>query len=177
VRRQIDGRIRFLTKRIEAAEVVDPEAPTEPSPTARANVSRLKDQELSPAVTIGDLESKSGVVWYSGRRVLIRVGLRSVQRWHTLLSVVRSFRGHIEIIHATEHQSVSLGLALERDPAGHLQPCNRTVGRSDGAQLLTSKYPRADLADLQVFLLGFDEGARWAQSTSCSASSRVVAAL
>ncbi len=25
--RQIDGRIRFLTKRIEAAEVVDPEAP------------------------------------------------------------------------------------------------------------------------------------------------------
>jgi hypothetical protein len=26
-RRQIDGRIRFLTKRIEAAEVVDPEAP------------------------------------------------------------------------------------------------------------------------------------------------------
>jgi len=26
--RQIEGRIRFLTKRIEAAEVVDPEAPT-----------------------------------------------------------------------------------------------------------------------------------------------------
>src|ERR1700724_2935858 len=26
--RQIDGRIRFLTKRIEAAEVVDPEAPS-----------------------------------------------------------------------------------------------------------------------------------------------------
>jgi transcription elongation factor GreB len=31
--RQIDGRIRFLTKRIEAAEVVDPEAPRAGQPT------------------------------------------------------------------------------------------------------------------------------------------------
>src|SRR5215475_9460529 len=30
--RQIDARIRFLTKRIEAAEVVDPEAPREEQP-------------------------------------------------------------------------------------------------------------------------------------------------
>jgi len=34
--RQIDGRIRFLTKRIEAAEVVDPEAPRSPLASARA---------------------------------------------------------------------------------------------------------------------------------------------
>src|SRR3979490_2305358 len=34
--RQIDGRIRFLTKRIEAAEVVDPEAPRVGQPEARA---------------------------------------------------------------------------------------------------------------------------------------------
>src|SRR5450755_3469365 len=33
--RQIDGRIRFLTKRVEAAEVVDPEAPR-PGPETRA---------------------------------------------------------------------------------------------------------------------------------------------
>ena len=32
--RQIDGRIRFLTKRIEAAEVVDPEAPRPGQPRA-----------------------------------------------------------------------------------------------------------------------------------------------
>src|ERR1700704_6882284 len=32
--RQIDGRIRFLTKRIEAAEVVDPEAPRAGQPRA-----------------------------------------------------------------------------------------------------------------------------------------------
>src|SRR5882724_7617834 len=32
--RQIDGRIRFLTKRIEAAEVVDPEAPRAGKPRA-----------------------------------------------------------------------------------------------------------------------------------------------
>src|SRR5213595_4081071 len=34
--RQIDGRIRFLTKRIEAAEVVDPEAPRSGQAAARA---------------------------------------------------------------------------------------------------------------------------------------------
>lgn len=34
--RQIDGRIRFLTKRIEAAEVVDPEAPRSAQAAARA---------------------------------------------------------------------------------------------------------------------------------------------
>src|SRR3979490_536844 len=34
--RQIDGRIRFLTKRIEAAAVVDPEAPRVGQPEARA---------------------------------------------------------------------------------------------------------------------------------------------
>src|ERR1700755_3499877 len=34
--RQIDGRIRFLTKRIEAAEVVDPEAPRAGPPETRA---------------------------------------------------------------------------------------------------------------------------------------------
>ena len=34
--RQIDGRIRFLTKRIEAAEVVDPEAPRAGQAAARA---------------------------------------------------------------------------------------------------------------------------------------------
>jgi transcription elongation factor GreB len=34
--RQIDGRIRFLTKRIEAAEVVDPEAPRSVQAAARA---------------------------------------------------------------------------------------------------------------------------------------------
>src|SRR6202789_1822545 len=34
--RQIDGRIRFLAKRIEAAEVVDPEAPRAGQPETRA---------------------------------------------------------------------------------------------------------------------------------------------
>jgi hypothetical protein len=34
--RQIDGRIRFLTKRIEAAEVVDPETPRAGETAARA---------------------------------------------------------------------------------------------------------------------------------------------
>src|SRR5215472_2587195 len=34
--RQIDGRIRFLTKRIETAEVVDPEAPRAGQPATRA---------------------------------------------------------------------------------------------------------------------------------------------
>ena len=38
--RQIDGRIRFLTKRIEAAEVVDPEAPRTGQRETRASSER-----------------------------------------------------------------------------------------------------------------------------------------
>src|ERR1700751_3076766 len=44
--RQIDGRIRFLTKRIEAAEVVDPEAPR------AGQACRRKRRRNSSTVTV-----------------------------------------------------------------------------------------------------------------------------
>jgi transcription elongation factor GreB len=43
--RQIDGRIRFLTKRIEAAEVVDPEAPR----TAQKSTGQANSKEMARA--------------------------------------------------------------------------------------------------------------------------------
>ena len=43
--RQIDGRIRFLTKRIEAAEVVDPEAPR----TAQKRAGQANSKEKTRA--------------------------------------------------------------------------------------------------------------------------------
>src|ERR1700690_1576702 len=43
--RQIDGRIRFLTKRIEAAEVVDPEAPR----TAQKRAGQAEGKEKTRA--------------------------------------------------------------------------------------------------------------------------------
>ena len=46
--RQIDRRIRFLTKRIDAAEVVDPEAPRTGAPRGRSFSARRFDT-LTPA--------------------------------------------------------------------------------------------------------------------------------
>src|SRR5947209_9876617 len=50
--RQIDGRIRFLTKRIEAAEVVDPEAP-------RPGQQRPGQQSTTQAKTKTETETKT----------------------------------------------------------------------------------------------------------------------
>jgi transcription elongation factor GreB len=62
--RQIDGRIRFLTKRIEAAEVVDPEAPRAGQRETRAffgaTVRYVNAAGAERVVTIvGDLLSSS----------------------------------------------------------------------------------------------------------------------
>src|SRR6202011_2305979 len=50
--RQIDGRIRFLTKRIEAAEVVDPEAPRAGQAATRAFFAAEQSVLRSPVCRI-----------------------------------------------------------------------------------------------------------------------------
>jgi transcription elongation factor GreB len=49
--RQIDGRIRFLTKRIEAAEVADPEAPRAGQAATRAFFGATVRYEKSRTIT------------------------------------------------------------------------------------------------------------------------------
>jgi hypothetical protein len=144
-------------------------------PTNRPDASLARGFEQSLVVRVGDLESTLWKGWHSIRRQLFREVLGMIQRWYTLQSTFRSFCGHIQTIRAIEYQSVDLGPAVQHSPDGRFLPCSRTVAHSDGIRCLTTKYPWADLVDSQVFLFGFDAGARWALSNADSASSRPVA--
>ena len=132
--------------------------------------SQLRDHQR-PRVALSDLEGRWLAAWHLTRTAVLRWRARNAQRWYRLRSVVCNVRGHIQTLRAIEHQSVTLGLALERDQAGHLVPCSRTVAHSYGIRSLETKYPWVDLVDSQVFLLGFDAGARWAFDNAGSASS------
>lgn len=150
--------------------------PANPKPTSVPSVLGLPSSGQSPVVRVGDLERKSWRGWHSAKLRLYRWVLGNAQRWYTLLSTFRSFRGHIQTIRTIEHQSVDLGPAVQRSPDGHFLPCTRTVAHSHGIRCLRTMYPWADLVDVQVFLLGFGEGAKWVERNACSASSTPVAA-
>lgn len=50
---------------------------------------------------------------------------------------------------------------VERTPAGHLVPCERTEARTDGIDKLMAKYRWATPVEAKLFLEGFDTGAEW----------------
>jgi len=81
--RQIDGRIRFLSKRIDAAEVVDPEAPRTGRPATHvffgATVRYLTDARAERVVSIVGLDEvdldRSHISWRSPlARALMKAG-------------------------------------------------------------------------------------------------------
>jgi len=81
--RQIDGRIRFLSKRIDAAEVVDPEAPRTGRPATHvffgATVRYLTDVRAERVVSIVGLDEvdldRSHISWKSPlARALMKAG-------------------------------------------------------------------------------------------------------
>ena len=141
------------------------------SPTSSASALPTLGSLLQPPWKAGAFGGRLWEAWREARLLLYRAVLKSALLRQTSLSVARSLFGHIRTRRAIEHQSVDLGPALQRSLSGHLVPCTRTVARSDGTEFLLTKYPWADLVDLQIFLLGFDEGARWAERNTCSASS------
>jgi hypothetical protein len=57
--RQIDSRIRFLTKRIDAAEVVDPSVPRPGSAATRSSSGRPSPTETPPATNTSCASSAS----------------------------------------------------------------------------------------------------------------------
>ena len=82
--RQIDGRIRFLSKRIDAAEVVDPEAPRTGRPATHvffgATVRYLSDARAERVVSIVGLDEvdldRSHISWRSPlARALMKSGV------------------------------------------------------------------------------------------------------
>jgi hypothetical protein len=141
--------------------------------TSSPNASQSKDRQR-PRVVLSDLEGRWLAAWHLTRTAVLRWRARNAQRWYRLRSVVCNVRGHIQTLLAIEHQSVDLGPAVERSPDGRYLPCSRTVAHSYGIRSLETKYPWADLVDSQVFLLGFDAGARWAFDNAGNASSTIV---
>ena len=109
-----------------------------------------------------------------GQRValysLIRRCRENIRRLYIFSSLLRSLRGHIGILRATRDQPVSLGPAVELAPSGRLVENTLTFAHSQSIQQLLAKYPWVSLADLQIFLLGFDLGFR---SPHCDRNSGV----
>jgi hypothetical protein len=57
---------------------------------------------------------------------------------------------------------LEIGAALELGPTQHLVPNRRTSARSRDIQLLRQTYPWATVADLHLFLLGWNKGEEFA---------------
>lgn len=73
-----------------------------------------------------------------------------------------SFFGHIRIQSATKRVSVYLGPEfLKPTHAGCLELNSRTIARAEYIRALSAMYPWVDIADLRVFLMGFDAGEEW----------------
>ena len=128
--RQIDGRIRFLTKRIEAAEVVDPEAPR-----AGQRESRVF---FGATVRYTDAEGAEKVVSIVGTD---EVDLnRNHISWASPLgrALMKSTAGDSVVLHApggTQNLTV-LEVCYERisvepfhEPAGSVGPAKESSGR------------------------------------------------
>jgi hypothetical protein len=76
-----------------------------------------------------------------------------------LCDVLHSLREHIRIEFSTS--SVDLGAAFSPQGAGWL-PNTRTIARAEGIRTLQAIRPKVDIADIQMFLAGFDAGEQYA---------------
>src|SRR5437660_2715089 len=85
--------------------------------------------------------------------------LCTMQRWSSCWD---SFREHMAIQSTTSHPSVDYGLAWVHDSDGMLREDTRTLARAQYTRCLLDLRERADLVDLQTFLMGFDAGEQWA---------------
>lgn len=86
----------------------------------------------------------------------------AVVREYILLSVARSFRGHIGLLFSKRWPSIDLGPALELISDRYPVNCERTFAHSRGIKQLEAKYSGSSPADQKIFLEGFDAGAEWA---------------
>jgi len=81
-------------------------------------------------------------------------------KWY---AAFRSFRGHIRIQSAKEGARVRLGPSVQfRD--GCYQANTRTLARAEGIEKLRAIYPWADIADLCIFLMGFEAGEEYSKA-------------
>jgi hypothetical protein len=74
----------------------------------------------------------------------------------------RSFLGHVGSQSARARVAVDLGPSLQLLPNGRYQANTRTRARAEGTRNLQAIHPWVDIADLRMFLAGFDAGERFA---------------
>jgi hypothetical protein len=89
-----------------------------------------------------------------------------IRFWYALRLASGSFFGCTRILLSKKHWAVDFGPLLERLPCGCLVPDERTDARSAGTQEIESRYPWANIVELQMFLEGFDMGEQFARRTS-----------
>jgi hypothetical protein len=103
--------------------------------------------------------------WHSLALYPYRLGIWLQQHLNILLQEIRSLLGRISI-RTQENHCVVVGPGWERCATQHLVPCTRTQARSSCISQLLSKYPWATLVDVEILLVGWDMGEKWAVQNS-----------
>ena len=99
----------------------------------------------------------------SGRLVLaLKYSLAAF--WSKSSATFRSARGHWKIQSTTKRRMIDFGPALQSLPDGSFQPRIETQARIRGIDNLLATHPWVDIVDMQMFLNGFDAGAKWYRS-------------
>lgn len=80
------------------------------------------------------------------------------------LCELRSFLHRILSLRTLYENGLDLGPLVEPREHETKMPCDRTRGRMLGTQRLRKEREWVSLGDLQVFLEGWEQGARWASS-------------
>jgi hypothetical protein len=104
--------------------------------------------------------------WREVRRSLSQFRQRLRRTMHIWRGSLGSFFGHIRIQSPTERVGVYLGPEfLKPTHAGCLELNPRTIARDEYTRALLATYSWADIADLRVFLMGFDAGEEWSHDS------------
>jgi len=103
--------------------------------------------------------------WVGKTLSLARRGFWSLsQCTHGILSETRSLVPRIlfRLKKNLDSCGVDLGTSHQTHPSGHPVPSTRTRARIHDTQCMLSNHPWATLVDLEIFLEGWEKGARWA---------------
>jgi len=69
----------------------------------------------------------------------------------------------------------SLGPAIERLPNGSLQPCTRTLSCTKDIRSFEALHPEATEFDIEIFSLGWQQGAQWGAGSICTSNRQETA--